>query len=81
MTLANGTNCRRLNLRNGITMKTNAVIMTGPKKLSVESLVVNEPQVGEVVVEISYSALNSAETRNLASFINAAGNAKLIFPG
>ena len=59
MTLANGTNCRRLNLRNGITMKTNAVIMTGPKKLSVESLVVNEPQVGEVVVEISYSGIST----------------------
>ena len=40
-------------------MKTNAVIMTGPKKLSVESLVVNEPQVGEVVVEISYSGIST----------------------
>ncbi len=40
-------------------MKTNAVIMTGPKKLSVESLVVTEPQIGEVVVDISYSGIST----------------------
>ena len=40
-------------------MKTDAVIMTGPKKLSVESLGVNEPQVGEVVVDISYSGIST----------------------
>ncbi len=40
-------------------MKTDAVIMTGPKKLSVESLVVNEPQAGEVVADISYSGIST----------------------
>ena len=40
-------------------MKTDAVIMTGPKKLSVGSLGVNEPQVGEVVVDISYSGIST----------------------
>ena len=40
-------------------MKTDAVIMTGPKKLSVESLDVSEPQAGEVVVEISYSGIST----------------------
>ena len=40
-------------------MKTDAVIMTGPKKISVESLVVDEPQVGEVVVDISYSGIST----------------------
>ena len=40
-------------------MKTDAVIMTGPKKLSVESLVVNEPQAGEVVVDTSYSGIST----------------------
>ena len=40
-------------------MKTDAVIMTGPKKLSVQSLVVDEPQVGEVIVDISYSGIST----------------------
>ena len=40
-------------------MKTDAVIMTGPKKLSVESLVVNEPKLEEVVVEIRYSGIST----------------------
>jgi 3-hydroxyethyl bacteriochlorophyllide a dehydrogenase len=40
-------------------MKTDAVIMTGPRKLSVESLIVSEPGAGEVVVEIKYSGIST----------------------
>ena len=40
-------------------MKTDAVIMTGPKKLSVESLIVNEPVGDEVMIEIQYSGISS----------------------
>jgi 3-hydroxyethyl bacteriochlorophyllide a dehydrogenase len=40
-------------------MKTDAVIMTGPKKLSVESLIVNEPVGDEVIIEIHYSGISS----------------------
>lgn len=40
-------------------MKTNAVIMNGPRNLSVESLVVDEPKDGEVVVDISFSGIST----------------------
>ena len=40
-------------------MKTDAVILTGPKKLSIESVIVNEPIGDEVVIEIKYSGISS----------------------
>ena len=42
-----------------ILMETKAVVMTGPKNLSVEALRVGEPKAGEVVVEIKYSGISS----------------------
>ena len=40
-------------------METKAVVMTGPKKLSLEALKVREPNKDEVVVEIKYSGISS----------------------
>ena len=40
-------------------MKTDAVILTGPRKLSIESVMVNEPIGDEVVIEIKYSGISS----------------------
>ena len=40
-------------------MKTDAVILAGPKKLSIESVIVNEPTGDEVVIEIKYSGISS----------------------
>ena len=40
-------------------MRTDAVIMTGPKEISVGALVVDEPQLSDVVVNISYSGIST----------------------
>ena len=40
-------------------MNTDAVILTGPKNLSIESVVVNEPTGDEVVIEVKYSGISS----------------------
>ena len=40
-------------------MKTDAVILTGPRKLSIESVMVTEPIGDEVVIEIKYSGISS----------------------
>ncbi len=40
-------------------METKAVVMTGPRKLSLESLIIKEPVAGEVVVDIEFSGIST----------------------
>ncbi|MEE2773382.1 MAG: chlorophyll synthesis pathway protein BchC [Pseudomonadota bacterium] len=44
-------------------MNTSAVVLTGPKKLSVESLEIKTPDSDEVVVNINYSGISSGTER------------------